>query len=83
MGIKKITLPCTITLTRIAPRSLDYDNLLNAFKNIRDVIADYIIPGQAPGRSDSDSRINWLYSQEKGQPKTYNIRITIQLANNK
>lgn len=72
-----IPLPCTITLTRIAPRPLDDDNLPPTFKWIRDTLADHAIPGLAPGRADSDPRIKWVYSQTKGAPKFYGIEICI------
>lgn len=38
-------LPVIVSLYRIAPRNLDQDNLLSAFKNIRDTISDILIPG--------------------------------------
>lgn len=75
-NIKATTLPCTIRLTRLAPGNLDADdNLRMAFKWIKDFIADEILPGQAPGRADSDKRITWEYSQEKSV--IYAIRIEI------
>ena len=69
--------PAKITLTRIAPRELDYDNLVTAFKHIRDIIADTLIPGLAKGRADGDKRLSWIYTQAKGNPKEYAIRIDI------
>lgn len=73
-----ITLPCCVTLTRVSARSLDEDNLIGAFKSIRDYVADIIIPGLAMGRADVDNRINWIYMQEKGLPKEYRCKIVIQ-----
>jgi hypothetical protein len=61
-----ITLPCHIKLTRISPRELDYDNLVHAFKWIRDEIEDNIKPGLAHGRADDDKRFTWEYLQDKG-----------------
>ena len=61
-----------ITLTRIAPRSLDTDNLARSFKGIRDGIAD------ALGIDDGSKRLTWNYAQEKGPPKRYAVRIEIQ-----
>lgn len=65
-------LPVTVTLTRIAPRALDGDNLQNAFKAIRDGIADRL------GVDDRDSRVTWQYGQERGQPRQYAVRIKIE-----
>jgi len=70
-------LPARIKLTRIAPRSCDFDNLVSAFKNIRDVVSDLLIPGLAAGRADDDERLAFSYHQEKGKPKEYAIRIEI------
>lgn len=75
--IDKVILPCAVKLTRISTRGLDYDNLVYAFKPIRDCVADKIIPGLAPGRADDDKRISWVYDQEKGKPKEYAYRIDI------
>jgi len=69
--------PVLVTLTRIAPRELDGDNLQMAFKSIRDALAGWLFPGKAPGQADSDKRIFWVYTQEKGQSKEYAVQITI------
>ncbi len=70
----KINLPCEVKLTRISPRQLDFDNLVYAFKSIRDEIADQILPGLAKGRADGDKRITWEYLQEKGP---YAVKVEI------
>lgn len=71
-----ISLPCTIKLTRLSPRTLDADdNLRSAFKSIKDYIADHLIPGLAAGRADSDPRIKWDYGQEKSKQKAIRIEI--------
>ena len=49
-----------ITLTRIAPRRLDSDNVASAFKGLRDGIAD------ALGIDDGSPRLEWQYQQGKG-----------------
>jgi len=86
----RITLPCTVTLTRLAPRKLDaMDALPMAFKWISDEIAAQIFPekvveyknkrGRAvtnKGQCDNDERITWRYAQEKVSPSA--IRITIE-----
>ena len=64
----------TVTLTRIAPRALDDDNLPRSFKAIRDGVAD------ALGTDDSTrSNLRWRYAQEKGPPKQYAVRIQIEI----
>jgi hypothetical protein len=70
-----IKLPCIITFIRQSPRKLDYDNLVMAFKFVRDFIADYLIPGKGLGVADSDPRITWLYEQEKAISKGFLIQI--------
>jgi hypothetical protein len=77
--ISKDILPCSILMTRIAPRSLDEeDNLRSCFKHIKDYISDFLIPGKGMGQADSDKRIIWQYSQEKGKSKEYAVRIEIK-----
>lgn len=66
--------PCTVTLTRIAPRQLDGDNLQSGFKALRDGIADRL------GIDDKDPRVTWRYRQEKGEPNQYGARVQIQPA---
>lgn len=63
--------PCTVLLTRIAPRKLDDDNLQGAFKPLRDGIADRLRV------NDGGAQVSWLYSQESGRPREYAVRITI------
>lgn len=64
-------LPVVVTMTRIAPRELDDDNLRSALKAVRDGIADYFHV------DDRDPRIVWRYEQAKGKPREYAVRITI------
>ena len=61
-----------VTLTRVAPRPLDTDNLARSFKAVRDGIAD------ALGIDDGSKRLTWNYAQEKGPPKRYAVRIEIK-----
>jgi hypothetical protein len=75
-------LPFHIKMIRIAPRSLDFDNLVSSFKWIRDELANSILLRftgiqYAAGRADGDERLIWEYLQEKGLPKEYAIRIEI------
>lgn len=74
-GIKEITLPCKIKLTRISTRTLDYDNLCSSLKYVLDSVCDLLVPGLRPGQADGDPRITTSYDQEKG--KKYAIRIEI------
>ena len=71
-----ITLPCTVTLTRIGLREIDDDNLAYAFKTIRDAIADNLVKDKAPGQADSDKRITWLYKQESGKVRRIRVQIS-------
>lgn len=52
-------LPVVVTLTRVAPRALDDDNLAYSFKAIRDGVADGL------GVRDNDPRVSWRYEQRK------------------
>ena len=71
-------LPCTIKLTRIAPRKLDqWENLPCSFKFILDSIASLLVPGKAIGQADSDNRIKVKYDQIKGGVGEYAIEIEI------
>lgn len=63
-----------VTMTRIAPRELDDDNLAISFKSVRDGLADWL------GVKDNDKRIKWVYAQEKGAPKHYAARIEVASA---
>lgn len=67
-------LPCVVTLTRIAPRELDGDNLQSGFKALRDGIADRL------GVKDNDPRIEWRYRQARGRAKEYAARVEVSPA---
>ena len=71
-----ISLPIHVTLTRIAPRKLDGDNLQGGLKWARDAVSEFLIPGKRAGMADSDPLITWHYAQEKGLPKEYALGIT-------
>lgn len=72
----KFMLPLKITLIRLAPRRLDSDNNVSAFKAIRDEIASKIFPGMAPGRADDSDLLSWQYDQMSA--KSYGIRIIFE-----
>lgn len=76
IGSPTVKLPCIIKITRIAPRELDFDNLVYSMRNITNIIADLLIPGLAPGRADGDKRLKFEYLQRK-IPKTYSVEIEI------
>ena len=73
MGISAVRppMPCTVTLTRIAPRSFDGDNLQSGCKAARDAIAQWLCV------DDGDPRVTWVYAQEKGAPKQYLLRVEV------
>jgi hypothetical protein len=75
----EVTFPCTVTLTRVAPRFLDdHDNLRVSLKWVVDEIAAQITGNTVPGRADGDDRITWLYSQEKGSVREYALIVEIE-----
>lgn len=68
---KGTTGPLTITLTRIAPRSVDSDNLQSGCKAARDGVADWL------GRDDGDPLLTWKYGQDKANGR-YALRVRIE-----
>ena len=62
-----------ITLTRLGQRNMDSDGLAISCKSLRDGIAD------ALGIDDGDSRLLWVYAQERA-PKgmRYGVRVDIR-----
>ena len=65
------TPPCTVVLTRVAPRALDGDNLQSAFKAVRDGVADWF------GVDDGDQRLDWQYCQRSAGVKVYRVEIEV------
>jgi hypothetical protein len=63
--------PVHVTLTRVAPRALDGDNLQGGLKAVRDGVAD------ALGIDDGDSRVTWSYEQRRGEPKSYRVDVQV------
>ena len=63
------SLPVVVTLTRVAPRSLDGDNLQGAFKATRDAVATWL------GYEDNHPGIRWEYDQRAGKPACVEIRV--------
>jgi hypothetical protein len=67
------SLPVVLTLTRIAPRELDDDNLRGALKGVRDGIADYL------ETNDRNPGITWEYEQTKpAKPRMYAVRVDLR-----
>ena len=67
----RLRLPVTITITRVAPRKLDSDNLARSMKAVRDGIAD------AFRLDDGDDRLDWRYAQRTGRAKEYSVDVEI------
>ena len=61
-----------VTLTRIAPRELDDDNLRGSLKACRDGVAD------ALGINDRDPRVEWRYAQARGRVREYAVVVTVE-----
>lgn len=59
--------PRQVTLTRVAPRRLDDDNLARSLKAVRDQVA------QECGFDDREP-VRWIYAQERG---SYAVRIEV------
>lgn len=64
--------PLLITLTRIAPRRLDSDNVVGACKTARDAVADYL------GLDDGDPRLTWQYADVRGPRFVHALRVRIE-----
>ncbi|MCP4242356.1 MAG: hypothetical protein GY772_17515 [bacterium] len=64
-------LPCKISMTRVAPRALDSDNLVSSFKASRDGICDWL------GVDDRSDQITWAYAQRKGAVREYALEVEI------
>lgn len=60
-----------VTMTRIAPKRLDSDNLASSQKHVRDGVAD------ALGINDRDSRVVWLYTQRRDAKWQYAVEIVM------
>lgn len=81
--LKKAFAPCVVKFTRYSPRPYDNDNIIPAFKYVRDAVSEYIL-GQVDnkvyraGRADGDKRIRWEYRQEKTKDAEHYITIQIE-----
>ena len=63
--------PMRVTLTRVAPRRLDSDNLSASCKALRDGIAD------ALRVDDGSPWVQWCYGQREGKPKEYAVTVDV------
>lgn len=71
-----IRIPCTIRITRFAPRQLDaHDNLRMSVKYLLDQVCAEIMNDQRPGKADGSDKLTFEYAQEKH--KNYAIKIEI------
>ena len=57
---EKLRMPCTIRLTRMGPRELDFDNLVISQKYIRDAVAEVITGDMRPGAPMETSASNGI-----------------------
>lgn len=62
-----------VTLTRIAPGTLDDDNLRPAMKAVRDGVAD------ALGVDDRDPAVHWQYAQHRGGRGQWAVVVAVQI----
>ena len=64
--------PVVVTLTRVAPRSLDSDNLVSACKATRDGVADWL------GVADNHPSVRWEYAHRSAGAGVYAVEIRIE-----
>lgn len=58
-----------VTLTRVAPRALDDDNLRGALKSVRDAVATWLRV------DDASPIVRWEYGQEKGAEPCVRVEV--------
>jgi hypothetical protein len=71
--VERPALPCVVTITRVAPRQLDDDNLAASGKSTRDQVAAWLGVDDKPG-----SGVEWRYAQRKGGRAEYACEIRIE-----
>lgn len=68
----KPSIPCTIRLTRIAPRELDQGNIAAALKAVQDGCADWL------GIDDRKKNlVKYEYENERGGVREYALKIEV------
>lgn len=70
--LDNVRLPADITLTRIAPRQLNPDNLARSMKAVQDGVAD------AFGVDDGSPMFTWRYEQRRGGVGEYAVEVRIK-----
>jgi hypothetical protein len=74
--IISITFPCTVKLTRYAPRLLDeHDNLRVSLKYILDTLCAEISGEHRPGLADANKGFTFAYAQEKSSK--YGVKVIL------
>lgn len=69
--VRAPALPCTVTITRIAPGTKeDADNNVAAIKHAQDSLKTWL------GADDGDPRITWVYAPQEQDGQRYGIRIS-------
>lgn len=74
---KHLVLPCTIRITRYAPKMLDaHDNLRMSVKYLIDAVASEVTGDFRPGLADNNPGLTFEYAQEKSKGYAVKIEIT-------
>lgn len=74
---KHVTLPCKITITRVASRMLDqHDNLPMSLKFCIDALCEELTGIKQAGQADNDERIKIEFKQEKSS--THGVKVLIE-----
>ena len=72
LGARWTHFPCVVTLTRIASRKLDPDNMVGSMKATIDSLATWM------GIDDADERVTWRFEQEnKRRGELQAVRIEV------
>jgi hypothetical protein len=72
-GMKgKATEPSVVTLSRIAPRRVDDDNLRGLLKGVRDEVATQL------GVDDGGKLVKWRYEDRKGAVREHAVQIRVE-----
>lgn len=72
-----VGLPLLVTLTRIAPRALDDDNLAAACSACRDGVSDWLAGMPVKGQ-DRQEGLAWRYGQQYIAPKFFAVEIRVE-----